>query len=69
MTDREYLWCALNMMLDDEETLAALCPACRAEAQEGRCPSCGATAGRTRMAENDGFDPSRFETLRRGVTQ
>ena len=25
MTDRDFLWCALNLMLDDEEALDALC--------------------------------------------
>ena len=29
MTDGDYLWCAVNLLLDDEETLAQLCPACR----------------------------------------
>ena len=41
MTDRDFLWCALNLMLDDEEALDALCPSCRAEAQEARAPCAG----------------------------
>ena len=36
MTDREYLWCVLNLMLDDQEELDRLCPACRARAEEAR---------------------------------
>ena len=41
MTDGDYLWCAVNLLLDDEETLAQLCPACRERAMEARCPVCG----------------------------
>ena len=66
MTGRDYLWCALNLLLDGEETLDALCPACRAEAREGRCPVCGAATGDDRTGENAGFDPERFERMRRG---
>ena len=66
MTDRDYLWCALNLLLDGEEALDALCPACRAEAREGRCPVCGAATGGDRTGENAGFDPERFERMLRG---
>lgn len=45
MTDGDYLWCAVNLLLDDEETLAQLCPACRERALEARCPVCGAPTG------------------------
>ena len=55
MTDGDYLWCAVNLLLDDEETLAQLCPACGA-------PTDGDQAG-----ENPAFDRARFEQLRRGV--
>ena len=34
MTDRDYLWCALNLALDQEEELARLCPECRARAEQ-----------------------------------
>lgn len=67
MTDRDYLWCALNLVLDDEETLEALCPACRAEAEEARCPVCGAVTAGDRVGENRGFDLERFERLRQGA--
>ncbi len=30
MTHRDYLWCAVNLVLDGEEELSRLCPACRA---------------------------------------
>lgn len=61
MTHREYLWCALNLVLDGEEELSRLCPACRAEAEEERCPVCGAAAGD--WGENRGFDMERFLRL------
>lgn len=68
MKDRDYLWCALNLMLDDEEALDALCPSCRAEAEEGRCPVCGTAVEPGGLGENAGFDLERFERLRRGET-
>ena len=66
MTDRDYLWCALNLLLDDEEELDRLCPQCRAEAQAGRCPVCGAAVDGGPAGENGGFDMERFERMRRG---
>lgn len=62
MTHRDYLWCALNLVLDGEEELAMLCPACRAEAEEERCPVCGAAVGD--CGQNGFFDEKRFEELR-----
>ena len=47
MKDRDYLWCALNLMLDREELLEQLCPECRQRAEETRCPVCGAPPGET----------------------
>lgn len=64
MTGRDYLWCALNLLLDDEEALEALCPACRVRAEEPRCPVCGEETGR--WVENGSFDEARFERLKRG---
>ena len=63
MTDREFLWCALNLMLDDQETLDQLCPSCRAEAMQLRCPVCGAHTG---GGSNQSFDWERFRALSRG---
>lgn len=68
MTDREYLWCALNLMLDDEEDLARLCPGCRARAMEELCPVCGTPVKETAAGENAAFDWERFEALKRGET-
>lgn len=66
MTERDYLWCALNMMLDEEEVLERMCPSCRSEAVQDRCPVCGQPAGERRTGENLSFDWERFEALRRG---
>lgn len=61
MTHRDYLWCALNLVLDGEEELSRLCPSCRAEAREGRCPVCGARV--EECGENHGFDMERFRAM------
>ena len=64
MTDRDYLWCALNLALDREEELARLCPDCRQRAEREACPVCGAeTDG---WGANSSFDWERFETLKGG---
>lgn len=60
MTGRDYLLCALHLLLDEEERLARLCPACR-EAAEHCCPVCGADTGGSAA-----FDQERFEALKRG---
>lgn len=61
-----YLWCALHLALDREEELARLCPACRSEAAEERCPACGALRTETAVGQNAAFDEARFERLKRG---
>lgn len=66
MMDRDFLWCAVNLLMDEEEALAELCPACRAAAQQGVCPGCGRETGMGAMGENAGFDAARFERLKRG---
>lgn len=60
MTDREYLYCAAQMMLDEREKLDAMCPSCRERAQRRLCPVCGEEM----PEENAGFDERRFEELR-----
>lgn len=62
MTGRDYLWCALNLVLDDEEELAGMCPVCRAEAEQERCTVCGALL--EGCGSNPNFDPGRFEVLK-----
>lgn len=68
MKARDYLWCALNLMLDREELMAQLCPGCRQKAEEACCPVCGAPAGETTAGQNASFDQERFERLMRGET-
>lgn len=65
MTDRDYLWCALNLVLDDEEDLDRMCPTCRAEAERDRCPVCGGLT--EQWGSNKNFDMARYEALKEGV--
>ncbi len=69
MRDRDYLWCALNLMLDDEETLDRLCPSCRSMAERGCCPSCGCEVSSSVGGVNQQFDVARFERMKQGVGQ
>lgn len=62
MTDRDYLWCALNLALDQEEELDRLCPACRERAEQEPCPVCGTP--RESWGVNAGFDWTRFQKLK-----
>lgn len=66
MTDRDFLWCALNLLLDEEEAAALLCPRCREEAGKDRCPVCGREKSRILQEENASFDWARFRALRDG---
>ena len=66
MTGRDYLWCALNLLLDDEEELSLLCPSCRAEAEREKCPVCGAEKGTVIREENPSFDWAKFEARKEG---
>jgi len=66
MKERDFLWCALNLMLDDEQQLSQLCPQCRQRAMEERCCVCGAPLGLGEGAVNGSFDQTRFDALRRG---
>ncbi len=68
MKGRDYLWCLANELVDREQELERLCPACRARALEERCPGCGR---RTGEGEGEGmvnpaFDPARFQALKEG---
>lgn len=66
MKDRDFLWCALNLMLDDEEELERLCPDCRRRATEDRCVACGVSLVLSEGAVNGAFDQKRFDALKRG---
>ena len=68
MKGRDYLWCLANGILDREERLEQLCPACRARAMEERCAVCGRPAGDLDAGmANAAFDPERFEELKGGA--
>ena len=60
MTDRDYLYCAAQLLLDEQEKLEAMCPACREKAKRRLCPVCGESV----PEENAGFDEGRFEELK-----
>jgi predicted amidophosphoribosyltransferase len=66
MKDRDYLWCLVNLVLDGEEEREALCPTCRARAEEERCPVCGDPAARREAGTNPNFDPDRFARQKGG---
>ena len=66
MTGRDYLWCALHLLLDEEEVLDRLCPSCRMEARQDRCPVCGGETGPVDAQTNGAFDWERFQALREG---
>lgn len=66
MKHRDYLWCAVNLLLDEEEALAELCPGCRARAGEASCPACGAPCGSHQGGENAAFDLDRFWAMKGG---
>lgn len=61
MTEGDYLYCALQLLLDRERELERLCPECRD--REGRCRVCGKPLTGER-ATNSGFDLKKFEELK-----
>ncbi len=65
MKERDYLWCLTNQLLDEEEQLERMCPACRAQAREDRCPVCGAPVWQSEGQVNPSFDMERFLALKR----
>ena len=66
MQNGDLLHCVLQLMLDAEEELERLCPACRQQLLEGGCPVCGAV----QYGQNPNFDETRFEELKRhGLSQ
>lgn len=66
MTDGDYLYCLLHEMLDREEALERLCPACRERAEEARCTCCGTLLADTAGGGNAGFDMARFLRMKEG---
>lgn len=66
MTGRDYLWCALHLLLDQEEEAARLCPVCREKAREDRCPVCGKETATAERGADPAFDWTRYEAMKRG---
>lgn len=67
MKDRDYLWCLAQDLLDREEALERLCPECRAQVGETRCPDCGKPYARWgEGAVNAAFDLALFEERKGG---
>ena len=66
MTDGDYLYCLMHEMLDREEALERLCPACRTRAEEARCSACGTTLADMAGGGNASFDMERFLRMKGG---
>lgn len=66
MTDADYLYCLLHEMLDREEMLETLCPACRERAERPHCSVCGASLEASAQTANGSFDMARFERMKEG---
>jgi hypothetical protein len=69
MKERDWLWCILHLLRDDEEAAARLCPDCRRIAEAEPCPVCGAAKGGEALftaEENENFDAARFARLQEG---
>lgn len=64
MTEGDYLYCASQLLLDRQERLDKLCPACRKTAEKECCPGCGRPLS-CETGGNPNFDEKRFEELRR----
>ena len=67
MKDRDYLWCLLHLIADQEEELEGMCPQCRARAEEAHCAACGRPASQLgEGAANPAFDGLRFQRMKEG---
>lgn len=51
MTDREYLYCAAQLLLDEQEKLEAMCPACQGGGQKGGFVRCAASRFRRKTQD------------------
>lgn len=60
MLDRDFLWCGLQMLLDEEEEFARLCPSCQVHGMEHRCVACGSLMGEASGCINENFDLDLF---------
>lgn len=68
MTDGDYLYCLLHEMLDREEMLEGLCPACRQRTLEPHCSLCGTPLRESAAGSNSSFDMARFMRMKKGET-
>lgn len=62
MTDGDYLYCVLQMELDEQEVLDRLCPECREESERERCILCGQPLEQV----NPAFETERYEEMKHG---
>lgn len=67
MKERDYLWCALHMILDHEEELDRFCPDCRMQAECAGCPVCGKESGKIQTGENKAFDMEEYRRQKEGA--
>lgn len=65
MTEGDYLYCALQMMLDAEKEKQRMCPQCRGKSEEKRCICCGRIID-GEQGGNPQFDFGRFEEMKQG---
>lgn len=66
MTDGDYLYCLMHELLDREEALERMCPACRQRAEEARCSVCGELLADTAGGDNAGFDMACYLRMKEG---
>ncbi len=67
MTDADYLFCAVNLLLDEEERLKTMCPSCRTKAETLHCPVCGRETGEHSAEVNTGFDWALYQKRKEGL--
>lgn len=66
MLDRDFVWCGLNLLLDEEEARGKLCPSCLARVAGDCCPGCGVDKGQISSGVNENFDLAQFARRLKG---
>ena len=64
MREEDYLWCAVNLLLDEEEVARQLCPQCREAAEGSRCPVGGRETGVVVREGNPTFGGGRLDWVK-----